>query len=163
MARRTAATLARWAGIGTVVVGLAGCSTSTDGEVNRPARSTGADAALAWARCMREQGVDVRDPKIGADGSIEFARPIDDESPERKRAATRCRPLLEGSDDEVSAAETAEAQRKLLRYARCMRRRGVDVPDPLPPPQESKGPPVDVTAPSFQRADEACHRILFPD
>ena len=110
------------------------------------------------------EGIDVPDPEIGSDGSIEFPRLSGEESRKSERAARKCRPLLlQGGEADASEADIAEAQDKLLRYARCMRERGIDMPDPEPPPQETEGPPVDVDDPRFQRADEECRKVLFPN
>ena len=163
MVRRTATTLAGLVVTGTILTAKTACGDSTDVEASGSARSVSADAALAWARCMRAEGVDVPDAEIGSDGSIEFPRLSDEISRKHERAARKCRPfLLRGDEDDVSEADVAEAQAKLLAYARCMRERGIDMPDPQPPPEETEGPPVDVTDRRFQPADKECRKLLFP-
>lgn len=164
MPRRKITTLASLAALGTLVIGVTACSDAAGNDGKESPRSASADAVLAWARCMRAEGVDVPDPEIGADGSVQFPRLSGEDPSKREKAARKCRPLLsQGREDDVSEADIVEAQEKLLRYARCMRQKGIEMPDPKPPPQETEGPPVDVDDPRFQRADKECRKVLFPN
>jgi hypothetical protein len=72
-------------------LGLAACG----GEENAPARSPDAEmkqAELKFAQCMREQGVDMPDPK---GGHPDFGS-VDRTSPEFQKALPKCQPLLTG-------------------------------------------------------------------
>ena len=93
------------------------------------------DAALAYARCMRENGVDMPDPKVttGSDGGITIDQqggtPV---SKEKVAAADKvCHHFMTaarpgGPDGHISAEDLD----KMLQFAKCMREHGVDMPDP---------------------------------
>src|SRR5919201_7034927 len=57
-----------------VVLAAAVVAAGCGGSANRAAQSTSdrrQDAALKWAKCMREHGVDMPDPKVGANGLVQ--------------------------------------------------------------------------------------------
>ncbi|GIG22803.1 hypothetical protein Cch01nite_35270 [Cellulomonas chitinilytica] len=85
------------------------------------------DAMLQWARCMREQGVDVPDPvdgKVTVDGK--------GLSPEQMQAAEdACATWQEMAEPQDDGRELSEEQKQaFLDQAQCMRDRGWDVSDP---------------------------------
>jgi hypothetical protein len=58
------------------------------------------DAALAFAKCMREHGVDVPDPTFGEGGIVMMKRPtgqtgLDPDDPKFKAAQKACMPIVE--------------------------------------------------------------------
>jgi hypothetical protein len=127
------------------------------------------EAMLAFARCMREQGADVPDPQ---DGRFRF-RPRGDGTPseaERRdfqEAEAKCRPLLRNlRPPQLSEEDRAALQDALLAFARCMRERGVDMPDPDFSGGGGAfriGPGgVDPTDPDFREAQRECRRHLQP-
>jgi hypothetical protein len=85
------------------------------------------DAMLQWARCMREQGVNVPDP---VDGKIT----VDGEglSPEQMEAAENaCAKWQQMAEPQDGGQELSEEQKQaFLDQAQCMRDRGWDVSDP---------------------------------
>jgi hypothetical protein len=92
------------------------------------------EASLAWAQCMREQGIPVPDP--GAGDGVQIPEGV---SQDRWAEADRaCNHLLpsggrEGSDPEwarLSPGEQAREFDRLLRFSRCMREQRIDFPDP---------------------------------
>lgn len=121
-------------------------------------------AALAFARCMRKNGVNVPDP--GGDGMVLVAPapggggPVDAVDQDFARAEKACekeRRALEGTVSGPSAAD----QDKFYEMARCMRRHGVDMPDPAP----GGGNKVvigieraDLDNPEFKAAHETCRK-----
>jgi hypothetical protein len=93
------------------------------------------DAALEYAQCMRDHGIDMPDPVFQDGGmSIGFGPDsgADPESEEFKAAEEECRPILEEArpDVQLSPEQQAEMQDKLTAMAECMRARGHDMPDP---------------------------------
>lgn len=113
-----------------------------------------ADAALQYAQCMREHGVDMPDPQINADGSgggviavnsegdgtgdgdVHFGTSdgagIDVDGEVFQEAQEACQPIMDqavGSVD-VDPEREAEMREQMLEYAQCMRDHGVDFPDP---------------------------------
>ena len=150
-------------------LGAAGCGSSAGGAgtVGGPAEGRGDDAKeLAFARCMRENGVNIPDP--GAGGGPQRIRLGKGISPQVvERATTTCRDKTGGGPPELSEEDRAEFRDAALKFARCMRSNGVDVPDPqvgggggviLRKAPRAGG--VNPGSPSFQRAEKACRDHL---
>jgi hypothetical protein len=118
------------------------------------------DAELAFARCMREHGVDFPDP---VNGRLEFKSKPGDEA-KVQAAQEACGDLLEDTAPQLSEEQEAAMQDAALAFARCMREHGVDVPDPQFPAgggilmQVPEGASPD--DPKVQDAQEACQPIL---
>ena len=122
-------------------------------------------AMLDFARCMRDHGVDMPDPKPGQGGMVTFeARPGDGPLPDESKfmeADKACRHLMgDAGPPELSPKDQKEAQDAMLAFARCMRERGVEVPDPQPAggivAKIGEGP--DPRSPEFQAAEKECRR-----
>jgi hypothetical protein len=143
------------------------------------------DALLQYTRCMRKEGIDMPDPEkdggafvIG--GSIEVegggsseggeegemvaaapaaGAPVSGASMEEFEAADReCSHLLPESAT-LSPEEEAELQDNMLKFARCMREHGVDMPDPA----DGVGMSLsleDIDDPVFEKAQKACGDII---
>jgi hypothetical protein len=119
------------------------------------------DAAVAWARCMREHGVDIPDPngQVGTGGTQ-----VDKGSPTFEAATTACQGLLPASDTAADAARDSAIMDQLLAYARCMREHGIDMPDPVTGGGTGSdeggwgggAPTYDLTSKAFHDADGAC-------
>ena len=94
------------------------------------------DAALEYAQCMRDHGIDMPDPQFddgkvtigggpraggGAAGEDEF-----------RAADEACHSIMDDAapEMELTPEEQAEMQDKMLAMAQCMRERGHDMPDP---------------------------------
>jgi hypothetical protein len=122
------------------------------------------EAALEFARCMREHGVDVPDPT--ANGGIDLnARPGDSAKVEKAQQA--CQPILENAAPKLSEEQQSAMQDAALAFARCMRKHGIDLPDPtfgksgIVIQKKSSGDagqnPDD---PKFKAAQKACQPIV---
>lgn len=94
------------------------------------------DSRVAFAQCLREQGIDVEDP--GEGGGL-LLRRGGGEGPERslddggrfEEAAEKCREKLgDAAPPELSEEQREEFQDQALAFARCMREQGIDMPDP---------------------------------
>jgi hypothetical protein len=117
--------------------------------------------ALALARCLRQHGANLPDPRVSGDGGIVQQRPrrAERDDPKFKAAQQACRQFLPngGQPSPPSAREVQQA----LAFARCLRQHGINVPDPrvsgdgidqqLP---EGAGP----NAPKFRAAFRACEQ-----
>jgi hypothetical protein len=120
------------------------------------------DAQLAFARCMREHGIDMDDPKPGERG-IRLAIPKG-VTPEKAEAADRaCRKHLEAvKPPEMSEEQQKEFREAALAHARCMREHGIDFPDPTfgengqATIRIGKGSGVDPDDLKFKKAQEEC-------
>ncbi len=124
------------------------------------------DAQTAMARCMRRQGIDVPDPTPGKG----FERDAGESGIDARRlrvAERKCARYRRAIAEAAPRPSASEQQRNLdltLRYARCMREQGADVPDPRAG-GEGGGMAVEVPAdaktnPSFRRAARKCEHLL---
>lgn len=91
--------------------------------------------ALAFAQCMRDEGLSFPDPTVGADGSIQLIDPnnppdIDANAPETEAAIDVCGELIDGASFLPSDEDTAEIEDQLLQFADCLRDQGIEVDDP---------------------------------
>ena len=94
------------------------------------------DALLDWAQCMRDNGVEMDDPRLGAEGGrfgigAGGGEPaFDPMSSDFQTAMESCGNVLEAMRPDVDAAEEAERAEQQLVIAACMRDLGWDFPDP---------------------------------
>lgn len=128
------------------------------------------EGALKFARCMRGEGLDFPDPRKDSRGLIRMGpgpgTRLDPRDPKVEAAHAKCgRHLREGGGEAPDAATRARLQDAFVKYARCMRGKGIDMPDPKP----GEGGLVfrlgDPNAPNpesarFKEADRACHGLL---
>jgi len=102
---------------------------------------TDEEITTLFTNCMRDNGYDVSDPELNADGTIDFqelranfAQIIGDaDNPQRATAAVgACRPLLAGATftQPLSDEDEIEVQDRILELAQCLRDNGIDVSDP---------------------------------
>jgi hypothetical protein len=120
------------------------------------------DAQLAFARCMREHGVDMDDPKPGQRG-IQLSMPKGITPEKAEEADQACRKHLEAvKPPELSEEQQKESRERALAHARCMREHGIDFPDPTfgengeITVRIKKGSGVEPDDPKFQKAQEEC-------
>jgi hypothetical protein len=140
------------------------------GGANKPTATTTAgsshddrQAALAFARCMRQHGIDMPDPKFSGNGiSQEFtARRGGNgpDSPKFKAAQQACQKYLPNGGQPTKP--DPQEQQQMLAFARCMRQHGINVPDPgASGGIEVKGGPGSVKpdSPTFKAAEQACQQ-----
>jgi hypothetical protein len=134
---------------------------------DKPTASTNAgdtsdpkQAALNFSKCMREHGIDMPDPKFNGNGGISITvhagapgpKPDD---PKFKAAEQACQKFMPngGQPKQLNPQQLQQA----LKFARCMRQHGIDVPDPGADGgiQVRGAGPDD---PKFKAAQEACER-----
>jgi hypothetical protein len=156
---RAAQALAVIAAAGLVAAGCGGSDESGGGGGSEA--SADSDPAVAYAECMRENGVpEFPDP---VNGQLQLqATPgggLDPESPEFKRAQEACQDLAPAGA-EAGASPNTDLQAQVLDYAKCIRKNGV--PE-FPDPDFSSGgvtmglpPGVDPNSEQFQSALQAC-------
>lgn len=151
---------------------LAGTSTTVaETTSTTPAAASLEETALRFTACMREEGIDIPDISIGADGRPilgDLAGEIDTSSDAFQAALTACSPILTESgaldlsaDPELQAA----VQDQLQQFSECMRTEGVDgFPDPTPGFTGLGSPfplaEIPLNDPGFQTALEACQSEL---
>lgn len=145
------------------VASLGGTTTTTDDEAASSEEGDPEEALLAYARCMREHGVDVPDPQVDGDGRATFrlVRPRgNDEKFEEAQEA--CSEHLENARPRnLSPEQQEELREAMLAFAQCMREHGVDIPDPQF--GEGRGGVrlrnINPNDPKFREAEEACRDL----
>jgi hypothetical protein len=154
------------------VIALAGLSAcgGDDGRSGGDATATDLrDAALDYARCMREQGVDMPDPKTDENGVIlaDGTQPREVDTARFADADKSCRKHLEAVEPpKLSEREQEDFRRGALVHAECMRENGVDFPDPSFSEDGGAmvnigpGSGIDPDSPAFKRAQEACEDLM---
>ena len=145
---------------------LAACgggASASDGSSSAKAEQAG----LKFARCMREHGINVPDPKPGAKGFTFSARSGPGQGgPNSLQTADRaCRHFLKGALKPPSQSQLNKMRDAALKWAKCMRQNGVNVPDPTPSGggiqiQGGKGQGPGPDNPAFQTADRQCRHLL---
>ncbi|GLZ75980.1 hypothetical protein Afil01_07870 [Actinorhabdospora filicis] len=136
---------------------LTGCS---PGEGDTPSAESSPsmsieDTMVAYARCMREHGIDMPDPEPGK--GVDLSVP-DGMDPQVVEAANQeCKKFMpNGGEPPKLSAEQLEKNRQ---YAKCMREHGLpDFPDPDPETGgiSLSGRQFDPNDPGFQAADKTC-------
>ncbi|MFD3516844.1 hypothetical protein [Streptomyces sp. NPDC058657] len=140
----------------------AACSGGTDAPGKDEAAGgagTKADKALEYRKCLRDQGLDVPEPKPGQDErGITIGGDLGKEAMEK--AFKACRGKGGGPGSGGSGELTQADKDKAVKFAGCMRKNGVNMPDPtfdgaamqkaLPMP--TAGPEKD----TFEKAMKAC-------
>jgi hypothetical protein len=117
---------------------------------------------LAYARCMRQHGIDMPDPKFDAAGRAAMQMPsgVGPDGPKFKAAEQACQQYLPGGGEPEKP--DPQTQQQMLAYARCMRQHGINIPDPKPGEgigvDGSKG--VNPEDPKFKAADQACQLYM---
>ena len=150
-------------------------ATTSEGDESTASDSNGDDdpgeVALAWAKCMREHGIDVPDPEVDENGRVRVmiqrrraAEGVQDDTFEKAREECGT-PFGDAGPPPLSEEERAEMQETMLEFAACMREHGVDMPDP----DFSSGgggsfgfggANIDPQSSTFQKAQEACQDII---
>ncbi len=163
---------------GSAVASLSDVSTSVVGD--DAAQEIDQEAAvMALTECLRENGVEVDDPTVDADGNVRIGEFRDFDPSQRGpdsplgQAFEACQEHLEGVTRGFAGVDQTELQDTMLEFAACMRENGVDMPDPDfsslgPGDGEREGPGqgggpfggLDLEDPVFQAAQEACGDIL---
>ncbi len=144
---------------------LAGCGAEARPEPETERR----EAALDYARCMREHGVDIPDPAPDESGRVVLGGPVSRAPvpPERFGAADdACRDELEGlRPPDLPPEQERQMREGALAHARCMREHGIDFPDPTfgadggVTVELGKGA-IDPGDERFRAAEEACRDEL---
>ena len=101
---------------------------SGNGSVASAGDSASEEAVLAYAQCMREEGIDFPDPGPG-----EFAALYHQTGDAAfQAAATACEGNLSGlvGHSSSNTGHTAELQDRALEVAKCVREQGFEFPDP---------------------------------
>jgi hypothetical protein len=135
----------------------AGQATSTTNASSSYPRQAG----LAFARCMRQHGMNMPDPKIDADERMNQQLPpgVSPDDPKFKAAQQACQKYLPNGGQPTKP--NAQQLQQMLGFARCMRQHGINMPDPGPGGGiDLAGSGVSSDSPKFQAAQQACQKYL---
>jgi hypothetical protein len=138
--------------LGAVMLAGAACGGSSDdggvASINQSAAASDAPAdskadvekqLIAYTQCLRDQGIDIADPQVDADGNlrmggVKFQGGGGDRSnlaDQFTKAREVCGEPPEGAGGMFShGGDQTAMQDALVKFAECMRGQGVDVPDP---------------------------------
>jgi hypothetical protein len=135
-------------------------STTTPNTSNPSAASAPENAAIAFSRCMRANGVShYSDPNSSGQLVKESPQQLGVSSSQFQSAERACRHLLPNGGSGPDAAQEQQVKAQALRFSRCVRSHGVpNFPDPgsdgrIPDPATVG---IDQGSPAFQAANQAC-------
>jgi hypothetical protein len=117
------------------------------------------EAPIAFARCMREEGIDAPDPPP-AERGFGFVQPgPGDDEAKFDAARKKCQEEVEANFEFLSE-DQALLFDNLVLFARCMRGKGIDFPDPDQSTDRGAGEYIkrvsDPGDPQFEEADDEC-------
>ncbi|MFE9013239.1 hypothetical protein [Streptomyces cyaneofuscatus] len=146
----------------TVVLSATACSGdgggTKSGGSSSGSQKTEEDQALEHRKCLREQGLDIPEPKPGENG---MGVTIDGGSKgkqEMEKAFKACQDkAVGGGPKELSQAE----KDKMVAFARCMRKNGFDMPDPKFDGGMAQAMPAlkGSEMKKFEKANKACESV----
>lgn len=85
---------------------------------------------MEFAECLRNEGLEVADPKVDADGNIQFPEIIDEGGISKEEWWEVCGPIIERiSFDEKEIDRSAQLE-QYLEIAACMSEAGFDIGEP---------------------------------
>jgi hypothetical protein len=138
----------------TVASGGGSAKPSSEASSNAPTNPQ--DAQVKFAQCMRENGVDVPDPVPGQPARIPSTG---DDQTKLEAATKKCQPILQSGGGLVNPNDP-KVQDRLVKFAQCMRKNGVNMPDPKPADGGKMQIPSGASQDKLQAAQKACSRFL---
>ena len=157
--------------------GKSSSSKATSGSGKTTSQADFRKQLLTYAACMRQNGADFPDPQFDVNGRPQFdrngqgfhARRDDPTFQKARKACDSKRPDFAGQFQRTPA-ELAALRKNLLKFAQCMRSKGIDFPDPTfdanggPQFDRNRGPGAGGGAnrddPKFQAASQTCRQTL---
>ncbi|MET9092909.1 hypothetical protein ABZX72_12520 [Streptomyces cyaneofuscatus] len=146
----------------TVVLSATACSgdgggTKSDGS-SSGSKKTEEDQALEHRKCLREQGLDIPEPKPGENGMGVTIDGGSKSQKEMEKAFKACQDkAVGGGPKELTQAE----KDKMVAFARCMRKNGFDMPDPKFDGGMAQAMPAlkGSEMKKFEKANKACESV----
>jgi hypothetical protein len=149
---------------GNGVATAGGASANASASASAPAGDM-AERQRQFARCMRDNGIDMPDPQSDGSGGFGFQVGGDGSTPPDRAkvdaAMQKCRQYMPNGGEPPKL--DPEQQEKVRQYAKCMRDNGVpNFPDPQPNGGLMVGPDsgVDPSDPKVKAAEEKCRQLL---
>ncbi|MGW1404540.1 hypothetical protein [Streptomyces sp. NPDC002403] len=141
-----------------VVLSATACSGdgsgTKSGKTASDGKKTEEDQALEHRKCLREQGLDIPEPKPGDNGHGITINGGGKSKQEMEKAIKACQDkAVGGGPKELTQAE----KDKMLAFARCMRENGFDMPDPKFEGGMAQAPAMQQKdMKKFEKANAAC-------
>lgn len=152
---RVSAGAAALAALALFATACSGSGTESDakGSSGKSSADTAADKAVKFRKCLRDQGLDVPEPKPGEDPRGMTIGSNGGEA-NMKKAMDACKQFSSNPSGQISQADKDKA----LTFARCMRKNGVDMPDPDFGGGQHKAMPMPQGAAkeNFDKANKLC-------
>jgi hypothetical protein len=140
----------------TALVAATGCGGSSDDDPPKDEAAAVQGQAIKFAKCMREHGVDMPDPKVSGEGGRMLSMgAVQMDDAEAADGAFKACEKLAPKAPAMSAEEKQAATDEAIKTAKCMREHGVDMPDPTASGM-TKMTDVDPDSPTFKAAIKAC-------
>lgn len=112
-------------GLAGMATALVACGGAGDPEATAADAEAKADAArIRLERCLRENGVDAPKRQAGGPTVVRV------DATKMRAAMQKCRKYQEAAFGSITPEQREEFRDAAARFAACMRRNGVDVPDP---------------------------------
>lgn len=112
-------------GLAGMATALVACGGGADPEATAAEAEAKADAArIRLERCLRANGVDVPEPQAGRRTVMRI------DASKMRGAMQKCRKYQEAAFGTITPQQREEFRDAAAKFAACMRRNGVDVPDP---------------------------------
>jgi len=152
------------------VASIAGETTTATGAATPAASAADREATLMQAsKCMRDNGIaDFPDPVVDSTGNArpgQGLRNLDRNDPTVRKAFEACQKYFAAARPQFSPEQQQKLQDGLLKYAKCMRENGFDMPDPQfgtggGGPGGGAFRDINRNDPTFKKANTACQSIL---
>ncbi|MEU8561721.1 hypothetical protein AB0C45_09550 [Streptomyces cyaneofuscatus] len=146
----------------TVVLSATACSGdgggTKSGGSSSGSKKTKEDQALEHRKCLREQGLDIPEPKPGENGMGVTIDGGSKSQKEMEKAFKACQDkAVGGGPKELTQAE----KDKMIAFARCMRKNGFDMPDPKFDGGMAQAMPAlkGSEMKKFEKANKACESV----
>jgi hypothetical protein len=153
----------------TGVASIAG-ETTTSTTAAPAASAADREATLMQAsKCMRDNGIaDFPDPTVDSSGNArpgQGLRQLDRNDPTVKKAFDACQKYFTAARPQFTPAQQQKLQDSLLKYAKCMRDNGFNMPDPQfgtggGGPGGGAFRDINRNDPTFKKADTVCQPLL---
>ncbi|GLZ07488.1 hypothetical protein Acsp03_49540 [Actinomadura sp. NBRC 104412] len=137
----------------------AACGSTSDNGSPKPGDAVATDPAerrVQLARCLRDNGVQVSDPKTRQDLMQDLGEARKANGQKVRKAIQACQRYLGGEVQNLLT--TSEGQDALVRWAQCMRQNEINVPDPTNGMPNLRG--IDTNSPAFAKANKECSKHL---
>ena len=137
---------------------------ASQGTGNREAEAR--KAMLDYARCMRENGVDMPDPQFNG-GRVTQRGPQKVDEANMRKADKACASIRERvKPPELSDEQKEEFKQQAIKHSRCMREQGLDFPDPTfdenggAQVRIRRGAGLNPESAKFKAAEKACRSAM---